>query len=419
VLLAETVRTVSNTVVNRQTYRELVTATAVGESPWAQPMIAIAPIDTARQNDIAESLAQEHWDRVIIDEAHLLSGPHRMTLLERLISANAVGRLLLMTATPLPYLSPLIEQREEYHTGLLPGLAITNWLAELRDWQGNVISRVPVEWNTVEYRRGPDEVAFLKMLQEGLQQAASNWSSELVQSILLRRAASCVFAVEQSLRHLHRGLASHKILTESDEPVTQDADEPEDTIDEDVSEAVPHLVCEDEDKARQFLEACLESVDRVQSDEKLIALTGVLQQLVARPSTKICVLSSFMDTVDYLQAAVRDLGIVAEVVTGGQPLEERQEAVNRFLGEGKLLFATDAVMEGLGLEQVNHVIHFDLPQNPTRLMQRQGRFDRIGRTELLTMYYLRDTSKVLPFDQLIERLFAKVEEVRKAASLPD
>ena len=239
------------------------------------------------------------------------------------------------------------------------------------------------------------------------------------QGLLKVVAADSEDVSQQSLRRLHRGLASRKILAESEEPVPQDTEESEDTVDEDVSEAFPNLIWEDEDAARQYVETCLESLEQVQSNEKLSSLTELLQQLVSRPSSKICVISSFVDSLNYLHAAATDLDIAAEVVTGSQSHGERQEAINRFLGEGKLLLATDAVVEGLGLEQVNQVIHFDLPQNPTRLMQRQGRFDRIGRTEPLTMYYLRDTSGAVPFDQHIERLFVKAEEVRRTGILPE
>ena len=189
---------VRSIMVSRQAYRELLAGTLIGESPWRQHSIAVAPIDTAKQDDIAESLAQVHWDLVIIDQAHVLSGPHRLALLKRLVSADAIGRLLLMTATPLPFFRPFLTERGNGGTSPLPNLAFTNWFADLLDWEGKVIVRPPVQWITVEYQRGPDEVEFLQMLCGGLQELTTTQTGEFVQGTLLQR----------SFQHLRRGAES-------------------------------------------------------------------------------------------------------------------------------------------------------------------------------------------------------------------
>src|SRR5438045_9742917 len=43
-----------------------------------------------------------------------------------------------------------------------------------------------------------------------------------------------------------------------------------------------------------------------------------------------------------------------------------------------ILVTTDVLAEGVNLQQARHVINFDLPWNPMRLVQRHGRIDRIG-----------------------------------------
>ena len=43
-----------------------------------------------------------------------------------------------------------------------------------------------------------------------------------------------------------------------------------------------------------------------------------------------------------------------------------------------LLVCTDVLAEGVNLQQARHVINYDLPWNPMRLVQRHGRIDRIG-----------------------------------------
>ncbi|MEW2481736.1 SNF2-related protein [Mycobacterium sp. NPDC049093] len=46
--------------------------------------------------------------------------------------------------------------------------------------------------------------------------------------------------------------------------------------------------------------------------------------------------------------------------------------------EFDLLLTTDVLAEGVNLQQAGHIINFDLPWNPMRIVQRHGRIDRIG-----------------------------------------
>jgi len=46
----------------------------------------------------------------------------------------------------------------------------------------------------------------------------------------------------------------------------------------------------------------------------------------------------------------------------------------------RLLIATDVLSEGINLHRANIIINYDLPWNPTRVLQRVGRINRLGRT---------------------------------------
>lgn len=47
-----------------------------------------------------------------------------------------------------------------------------------------------------------------------------------------------------------------------------------------------------------------------------------------------------------------------------------------------IVVATDVLSEGVNLQQARHIINYDLPWNPMRLVQRHGRIDRIGSSHL-------------------------------------
>ena len=76
-----------------------------------------------------------------------------------------------------------------------------------------------------------------------------------------------------------------------------------------------------------------------------------------------------------------------------------------------VLITTDVLAEGINLHRANALINYDLPWNPTRIMQRVGRINRVG-TEFDQIYVFNffptaETSKHLPLkDRIIEKLQA-------------
>ena len=60
----------------------------------------------------------------------------------------------------------------------------------------------------------------------------------------------------------------------------------------------------------------------------------------------------------------------------GRQREALKEAVRK--GRLRLLLGTDAASEGMNLQRLGALINLDLPWNPSRLEQREGRIQRIG-----------------------------------------
>ena len=138
---------------------------------------------------------------------------------------------------------------------------------------------------------------------------------------------------------------------------------------------------------------------------------------------KVLVFSFFADTVrwvrDFLDAEIQnrtELAAYAQrivAVSGQDNLSEesRHEAVQGFApvsmeavgGQDAdrydLLVSTDVLAEGVNLQQCRHIINFDMPWNPMRLVQRHGRIDRIGSPH--NRVFLRT---IFPADRLDELL---------------
>jgi superfamily II DNA or RNA helicase len=89
-----------------------------------------------------------------------------------------------------------------------------------------------------------------------------------------------------------------------------------------------------------------------------------------------------------------------------------------------LVVATDLASEGLNLQRAGVVVHYDIPWNPVRLDQRNGRAHRIGqpRPVVRAVYFLpdRDRTRVLPIiaakNRTRRRILAPRASIADAAS---
>src|SRR5258708_7488940 len=71
-------------------------------------------------------------------------------------------------------------------------------------------------------------------------------------------------------------------------------------------------------------------------------------------------------------------------------------AIDAFLrGRVDILIATDLAAEGLNLQRAGAVIHYDLPWNPVKLDQRNGRAHRIGqrRDRVRAIYFVPEDER--------------------------
>lgn len=111
--------------------------------------------------------------------------------------------------------------------------------------------------------------------------------------------------------------------------------------------------------------------------------------------------------------------VTVEAITSELADEQRKERVE-ILGKKskKVLIATDCLSEGINLQEYfTAVLHYDLPWNPNRIEQREGRVDRFGQTSpLIKTYVLYGEDN--PMDEFImEVLIRKVNEIKKATGV--
>jgi superfamily II DNA or RNA helicase len=120
-------------------------------------------------------------------------------------------------------------------------------------------------------------------------------------------------------------------------------------------------------------------------DWKLRELVEILRRLLGEGHRPI-VFCRFIPTAGYVADQVRKLigrelkDLHVEAVTGDIGDDERKEKIGELSASPRrVLVATDCLSEGIDLqEHFDAVVHYDLPWNPNRLEQREGRVDRFG-----------------------------------------
>lgn len=91
----------------------------------------------------------------------------------------------------------------------------------------------------------------------------------------------------------------------------------------------------------------------------------------------------FIATANYVASQLKEnlpSDIDIRAITSELSDEERKEKIDE-MGKSKkrVLVATDCLSEGINLQdKFNAILHYDLPWNPNRLEQREGRVDRFG-----------------------------------------
>lgn len=140
---------------------------------------------------------------------------------------------------------------------------------------------------------------------------------------------------------------------------------------------------------------------------------------------RLLIFTEYEDTRRYLDAMLRtaiaktDLAEYRIEVYHGPTPPDKREAIKRAFNlppsehPVRILIATDAAREGINLQaHCHHVFHFDVPWNPSRLEQRNGRIDRkLQPSPVVFCHYFVYTER--PEDRILRALVRKTETIRR------
>jgi superfamily II DNA or RNA helicase len=175
-----------------------------------------------------------------------------------------------------------------------------------------------------------------------------------------------------------------------------------DYIDQGNFEAIDELINEDKAdlyKSDQFTSSFIENLEadlkvlkviqanwkKITRDPKVIAFKEQLTKESPVTQGKVLIFSESEETAGYLAKELQDVYPNKILYFSGKSSHQDREVVLENFdansrnpkNDFKLLITTDILAEGVNLHRSNVVINYDIPWNPTRIMQRVGRINRV------------------------------------------
>ncbi len=132
------------------------------------------------------------------------------------------------------------------------------------------------------------------------------------------------------------------------------------------------ILSKDEIVVNKIKQKCL----GVSRNEKLNTLMDLLKD---KSITKTIIFCNTKSWAESLGRILYRRGLRTLVIHSGLSQNQRTRTIDAFKqGVSRILIATDVVSRGLHIEQISHVINYDLPRNPKEYIHRIGRTGRAG-----------------------------------------
>lgn len=361
-----------------------------------------------------EAVLEANFDLVIIDEVHKMGGS--TPLVSRYVLAqalcNIVPNALLLSATPhrgksdhfrriLQLLDPDafageglpgIEELQPYVIRTEKRLAV--------DYEGNKLfneratHKLEIPLDASRHQRQLklyEEVTHYVKTSFNAAMRQGNTATGLIMILFQRLVSSSTAAILSAMRgrlkRLRDGEQEDAAATIQEESDTfENIEELEFELGNLPNSATTQL---DELATLEQLIRQAESTLAHELDAKLEYFLEKLAQLkkaAQNPSLKVLLFTEFRATQSMLREKLEERGYRCAIINGGQSLEERKAALQRFKEDSQILVATDAAGESLNMQFCHIVFNYDLPWNPMMIEQRIGRVDRIGQQNKVVAY---------------------------------
>lgn len=256
---------------------------------------------------------------------------------------------------------------------------------------------------------------YSELRQKHTKDSAEQYATEFVLKLLKKRLfsspaafASTLQQHESTLNAVQKKNAEKKprvnfgiLRQQLDQAEQDDSDEEEATVDAvaTASEVLTKLSAEEKELLKK-MRAWAEKAER-RADSKMQELLNWLRQNIKVDgkwtSERVVIFTEYRATLNWLQHILSIEGFTEEgrlmTLYGGMESDKREAIKAAFQTSPekspvRILLATDAASEGIDLQNYCHqIIHVEIPWNPNRLEQRNGRIDRHGQKKNVLAYH--------------------------------
>ncbi|MGA1983113.1 MAG: DEAD/DEAH box helicase [Acidobacteriaceae bacterium] len=123
----------------------------------------------------------------------------------------------------------------------------------------------------------------------------------------------------------------------------------------------------------------------VMADQKL----GLLDQMLREETGTFLVFSRTKHGADRISKKLERLGHDVDVIHGDRSQSQRTAALKGFsTGKHRVLVATDVAARGIDVQDIAHVVNYDLPNGSDDFVHRIGRTGRAGATGIATTFVM-------------------------------
>lgn len=415
----------------------------------------VISIDYVKQPNRVKTFLDHCPDFVIVDEAHTCTKPkgannsqqQRYNLVHQLSLRGK--QLVLLTATPHS------GQEEEFQSliGLLDP-KFENYTLSTRD------EREELSHYFIQRRRADIQQYLGKdvVFPQRLQIDNGNYKIDTQYRMLLNDLINYIKRGVQSVKGedkrkqryiywdllaLMRGVMSspdagismleNKIAKKEDEEIDEETADNSDTYifndnlkdllngDDTIPSAMERASKTEKEQLRKFIDT-LQDIKVNDKDTKVKMALDTVAFCIDSNANPI-VFCQYIQTAEYVGSYIKShlakdkkyKDVAVDIVTSRLADEERKMKIDALTAKQRhVLVCTDCLSEGVNLQDgFEAIIHYDLPWNPNRLEQRNGRIDRFGQTApevIISSLYAENN----PVDDIVLNiLYKKQDEIRK------
>ena len=367
----------------------------LGPEAWAAYPHTIASLATARRPEHREAIGSLTYDLVIVDEAHHLK--NRSSVSWQFVNSLQKKYILLLTATPV---ENSLDELYNLITILKPGQ-----LATPREFHRQFVVKGDP--------RSPKNRGRLRELLSDVMVRHSRAQINL--QLPPRRAHTIRLALSSGERGLYEDVSAlirrHLATPGMAQTLRFTLQTLQREIGSSPAAARPTLLALAENEALHDSADELALLGRRAGEmpgwSKAAALGQLLlSRILPTADEKAIIFTHYRATLALLADRLRAMGLDPVLYHGQLSAADKDEAIRRFQGEGRVLLSTEAAGEGRNLQFCRTMVNFDLPWNPQRIEQRVGRIHRVGQTRPVEIINLSAEGSVE--DYILEVLDSKL-----------